>query len=1388
MSDGAFISPRTAAERQRSLFRAGLQQNNGAGPSNAKKQPNMVPGTSAGVGNKMMLKEQIGGSSSSTATRINHNFSNHKDPNYNSSSATRRNYLLGDSERNQPHYVGYNKNFKHYDHLMELERTKPSPNWHELSSYKKRFFVGQKLHESPPDEWKRLDPRVTKRVPEMSEKWRLVGSFLEARGLISCQLESFNSFVNQGIKDIVMSRSNVEIRCDVDPNWYVRFTDIQIGRPQMMDERSLQDLDVYPQQCRLRDLTYSAPIYVSYYYYAGKTATNPTVSPQPLLLGYLPIMLRSDRCHLSKKTEHDLMKMGECPLDPGGYFIIDGTEKVLMMQENMSNNRIIVEKADKKTHRLQAAVTSSTNDNKSRVIVCYNARNCLHMKHSKFQSSVNIVCLIKAMGVTDEQEIVQMIGSGGMSRFGSSGGAASCASSGGSGGGGGNSGKRSNADQNNSGGKDHGRTESQARSRILGALLPTFQEAKDLGVFTKREALEYLGRHMKDRFVSSRSAQNQQQNSGNPNTPHPSNKALQAFQALEIVLSHVAMEPRSEHTPFLAKVRYLCVMIRRIFDAEDNPMLVDDKDYYGNKRIEQASSMMSMLFEDVFKTLNSEVRKRADGEIGKLVQKQNYTDCDVLKRTVLESGKVTQTFKYALKSGNWKIQRFRVDRSGVSQVLSRFSYMIALGSMTKVKSNVEKSHKIAGPRALQPSQWGMLCPADTPEGEQCGLIKNLSLMATVTTGLGDTALAEMKALIESKGVTMPDESSASDQLSPDSPDTLLVFFNGLLLGSCRDPNTLMTHIKELRRRGVIFQFTSIYHHENTKTINIACDEGRLCRPLLIVENGKCLFDPKKHVPLLTGRHPDGTRAKRWTFTDFLNNGVVEFVDVNEENNLLIAMKHEELTKDHTHLEIEPLTLLGVISGLVAYPNHNQSPRNTYTCAMGKQAMGCIGYNQFQRSDNVLYLLHYPQKPLCKSKTLDFAQYDRFGAGINASVAVISYSGYDIEDAIVMNKASIDRGFGRCIVMKRHVGVCDQVGSHSEVVAPLPKALLQDKRKKREKHRVRNLDPDDGVVWPGSVVGDGDIILNKQTPDMKATTPFNASSITNPEQAVMRDNPVCHKMPVDSKDIIDRVLITHNDQHLRIFKMMYRDTRRPELGDKFASRHGQKGVIGLIVPQQDMPFSETGWCPDLIMNPHGFPSRMTVGKMLECVGSKAAALEGTFCDGSAFGGTPPQKIYSTLIQHGFAPNGKEFLTSGITGEPMECYVFVGPIFYQKLKHMVADKVQARARGKLNVLTRQPTEGRAKQGGLRMGEMERDCLIAYGASNLLLERLNFSSDVTDVKICRDCGLFADANFCRYCDESGDSKGRLLDCRVPYACKLLFQEMQCMNVVARIGFEEV
>ncbi|KAF4747507.1 DNA-directed RNA polymerase III subunit RPC2 [Perkinsus olseni] len=700
-------------------------------------------------------------------------------------------------------------------------------------------------------------------------------------------------------------------------------------------------------------------------------------------------------------------------------------------------------------------------------------------------------------------------------------------------------------------------------------------------------------------------------------------------------------------------------------------------------------------------------------------------------------------------------------------VLSRFSFIAALGAMTRVKSQFEKSRKLAGPRALQPSQWGMLCPSDTPEGEQCGLIKALSLLAHVTTPDEE---GPIRRLCYSLGV---EDAAGLTGEELHSAGTITVFLNGALLGVHRRPQTFMSDMRTLRRRGKIGEFVSIYEHEAQRAIIIATDGGRLCRPLIVVKKGKPMLKPEVHLRKL--------KSGELRFTDFLRLGIIEWVDVNEENNSYIAINPEDVTMESTHLEIEPLTLLGAVAGLVPYPHHNQSPRNTYQCAMGKQAMGNIACNQHLRTDTQLLLLTYPQQPMCKTRTIDLIGYDNLPAGHNASVAVMSYSGYDIEDALIMNKASIDRGFGRCCVTRKYATPLARsaIGSSEELRAP---PVIGGGGKGGGRHQRQGgfvgrakkyaIIDEDGLPFSGEQVVDGGVLINKVSPMSDAAT----GQVTH-----WRDTPISYKNPVPS--YVDRVIATENEDQAKIFKCITRQTRRPELGDKFSSRHGQKGVIGLIVNQEDMPFGEKGWCPDLIMNPHGFPSRMTVGKLLECVSGKAGVLDGERSYGTAFGGTTKQHMTESLIRHGFHPSAKEYITSGVTGEALECYIFVGPIYYQKLKHMVMDKIHARSTGPVNQLTRQPTEGRAKDGGLRLGEMERDCLVAYGASNLLLERLMLSSDVFTASVCRRCGLLSYQNgTCKLCGTSEN----IVDIRMPYACKLLFQELQAMNVCPRLKVE--
>eukprot|EP00928_Gymnodinium_smaydae_P061236 TRINITY_DN45368_c0_g1_i1.p1 TRINITY_DN45368_c0_g1~~TRINITY_DN45368_c0_g1_i1.p1 ORF type:complete len:1198 (-),score=214.06 TRINITY_DN45368_c0_g1_i1:248-3841(-) len=1154
-------------------------------------------------------------------------------------------------------------------------------------------------------------------VPSMSDKWRLVDLFLEYKGLVTQHIDSYNYFVNVGLKQIVAAESNVEIRSESDPRWFLRYEGIRVGKPSRAEAMTVQKTT--PQMCRLRDLTYSAPIYVDVLYWKG----NMRVRKKDVEIARLPVMLRSCVCALNGLSEHEMEQAGECPYDPGGYFIVRGTERVLMMQEQPLANRIIVELDPKKN--VTAFVTSSTEDNKSRTVVGphqHKGKKGLYLKHSAFLEPVGIGIVLKAMGVQSDMEIVQMIGT---------------------------------------------------ERKFTEALMPSLQEIHERGIFSQKMALDYLNTKLKYKVDSKKG--------------HGPNRDMDAWGVINAqLLSHIDCR-NGNLSP---KICYLGEMIRRVICATHDESLIDDRDYYGNKRLELSGQLVSLLFEDQFKSMSAELKKQADLSLGKWHQLSAARKMDLSTypdaiEMLGDQNRFTKAMMTAISTGNWNIKRFRVDRSGCSQVLSRFSYMSCVGSMMRVKSQFEKSRKVAGPRALQPSQWGMLCPADTPEGEQCGLVKHLSLLTHVTTGESETALRQLCYCL---GV---EDAHALSGEELHSAGIFIVFLNGSLLGVHRRPKTFIVNLQKLRRNGRVGEFVSIYEHEGWQAIIIASDGGRLCRPLIIVENGKPAFEPEVHVPLLAKRPEDGG----WTFADFLKRGILEWVDVNEENNLFIALRPDEVTPETTHLEIEPLTLLGVVSGLIPYPNHNQSPRNTYECAMGKQAMGAIAMNQFERVDKLLIGLTYPMRPLCTSKTLNLVKFHHLGAGQNASVAVMSYSGYDIEDAIVMNAAALDRGFGRChVISSRKVKMETYDNDLKDRLAPPPDrdaggtgtiasaggGAGGDTRKRggagRDMARRYGALGPDGIVNVGEKVEDGFCLANKVSP-MEVKESFVSEA-----DCKYRATPVNYSSLASS--YVDRVILTEDEAGGSLYKIMTRQTRRPEPGDKFASRHGQKGVVGLIVPEEDMPFGETGWKPDLIMNPHGFPSRMTVGKMLELIGSKAAVMEGIFADGSAFGGTPADEIYETLIRNGFAPSGKEYLTSGVTGEPLESYIFCGPIYYQKLKHMVVDKMHARARGPRVALTRQPTEGRAKEGGLRLGEMERDCLVAYGASNLLLERLMISSDACSPSVCRQCGLFSSRpEWCKLCG-TGEF---VTTVRIPYACKLLFQEMQSMNVCCRLQLAE-
>lgn len=863
-----------------------------------------------------------------------------------------------------------------------------------------------------------------------------------------------------------------------------------------------------------------------------------------------------------------------------------------------------------------------------------------------------------------------------------------------------------------------------------------YEECYKLNINTQQEALDWLGARLK---IKSRIP-----DKTGVRTAQEGLEALRSVFFTHVPVSGMDLRP---------KALYVAMMVRRVLMAYHDPRLIDDRDYYGNKRLELAGQLLSLLFEDLFKKFNHDIKMTID----KVLKKPSRTEVfDALTVIQVHANHITTGMNRALSSGNWDLKRFRMKRAGITHVLSRLSYISALGMMTRITSQFEKTRKISGPRALQPSQFGMLCPSDTPEGEACGLVKNLALMTHITTDYEEMPVRKLVYIL-----------GAQDIMSAVGWDMYIngayvIFINGTPVAMTRLPKQFLVGFRKLRRMGRISEFVSIFINHHHNSVHIATDEGRICRPLIIVEKGKSK---------VTKRSLQALRKGKIDFDGFLSRGMVEYLDVNEENDSNIAMYESDINETTTHLEIEPFTILGAVAGLIPYPHHNQSPRNTYQCAMGKQAIGAIAHNQFLRIDSLLYIMVYPQKPLVKTRAIELIKYDKLPAGQNAIVAVMSYSGYDIEDALVLNKASCDRGFGRCQVFRKFSTVLRKYpnGTEDRVGDPVKENGIAIK-----KHALLD---ENGIAQVGEKVTKGEVYIAKQVPINASATGLGSDY----GAAEYRDMPMIYRLDDDA--YIDKVLLSITEAENRLLKIQTRQTRRPEVGDKFSSRHGQKGVVGLIAEQVDLPFTSEGIVPDVIMNPHGFPSRMTVGKMLELISGKAGVLVGEMQYGTAFSGSKVEDMGDILIKHGFSYSGKDMVTSGITGESLPAYVFFGPIYYQRLKHMVADKMHARARGPRATLTRQPTEGRSRDGGLRLGEMERDCLIAYGASQLLLERLMHSSDAHQVDICGQCGMMGYSGYCQSCKKME----KVVQMTIPYAAKLLVQELMSMNIAARFTLED-
>lgn len=1200
--------------------------------------------------------------------------------------------------------------------------------------------------------------------------WNMIDTYFKDNPnyLVKHQTDSYDLFLKEGISQIFREKNPIKIMKGQDPTT-MEFANvcelylggkkgdrIYYGKPIIYDDDGDKHF-MFPNEARLRNMSYGFTIHydveVDFTIQNEEEPDKPiqtSITLEKILLGRFPIMLQSSVCVLKNLSREARFNMGECRNDPGGYFIIDGKEKSIVCQEKFADNTIYIRDKVNDLYSHSAEIRSVAEDT-SKPIRTVAVRIVSSTPTKKNENIVvNVPNVRKPVPLFIVMRALGVVSDKQIVKY--------CLL---------------DLDKN---------------EHMVDLFIPSIYDAGE--VFSQKAALKYISTLTKGKTIE-----------------HVYEVLMNYF------LPHISISNLELKAYFLG---YLVYRLLKVYNKEEK---ATDRDNFKYKRVELSGSLIHELFTEYFKMQHSNIFLKIDSEYNyhKGTYEKNFIALiennyqEFFKERVVETG-----FRKAFK-GNWGAEA-HTKRAGIVQDLNRLSRNSALSQLRKLNLPMDASAKIVGPRLCHGSQWGIIDPVDTPDGGNVGLHKHLALTTHITKGCSRVPMIDW---LREKGMQLLQECSI-EFLSQSTK----IFVNGSWIGITNQPvemrNTILFH----RRIGAIPIFISVYWNIAYNEIVIYTDAGRPCRPLLYVypDTKTISYDVeaiRKNLEendfywqdLFSGfmeKKVENYNMYEYKFykleelygdkSDKVlmeNQAVLEYIDTSEQEGALISVDHIDFTKTrYTNVEIHPSLLLGVMGNQIVFPENNQLPRDLFSCGQSRQAVSLYHSNFQNRIDKMGVILNYGQTPLVKSRYLKYIHREEHPYGENPVVAIMCYNGYNVEDAILFNEGSVKRGMFRTTYFNMY-----EAYEESSKVAT---SFSDTNFTQIEGKNVSGLKPGvdysyldkHGMVKDNTYLHDkialiGRVTQNNEDPDM-----LSDSSIT-PKKGQL--------------GYVDRSFITDGEEGFRIAKVRIREERIPAIGDKFCSRCGQKGTVGLLIPEENMPFTENGTRPDIIVNPHALPSRMTIGQLVETLMGKACVNVGGFGDCTAFvnKGSKHEVFGKMLQKQGYHSSGTEYLYNGMTGEQIESEIFIGPTYYMRLKHMVKDKINYRARGPRTALTRQTVQGRANDGGLRIGEMERDGLIAHGVAGFINESMLVRGDEYYMAVCNKTGTIAIYNESKnlFMSPMADGpikfSGTLQEdmniqnitrygkdfsvVRVPYCLKLLMQELLTMNVQMRLITED-